>query len=71
MLSGDTEGIQVIFLCAEAFPSIPLFSLLKIRALLNSGKSEEARRWASAIMSHIPLDEVFATAEGAVHAIMD
>jgi len=70
MLSGDNEGIQVIFLCAEAFPTIPLFSLLKIRALLNSGRAEEANRCAISLSSHIPFDEVFSTAERAVHAIM-
>lgn len=71
LLSGDKEGTQVLFLCAEAFSTIPLFTLLKIRALLNSGSANEANQLASSRISHIPLNEVFSTAERAAQAIME
>ncbi len=71
LLTGDRDGAQVIALCAEAFPSIPLFTLLKVRSLLNGGRAEEAQQCAATLSAAIPLDEVFSTAERAVHMIMD
>jgi hypothetical protein len=70
-LSGDTEGTQIISLCAEAFPRIPLFGLLKIRGLLNSGMVEEANSYASSISSSMSRDEIFSSAERAAHMLMD
>jgi hypothetical protein len=71
LLTGDTEGAQTIFLCAEAFPTVPLFSLLKIRALLNTGRGDEAKACASSLSSSMPLEQLFSSAEHAANMLME
>jgi hypothetical protein len=70
-LSGDTEGLTTISLCAEAFPNIPLFGLLKIRGLLNSGRIDEATSCANSLYSSMPQAEVFSSAEHAANMLVD
>lgn len=68
-LIGGPRGAAVIDAYAHALPSHFLFSLLKVRHLLNQGKRSEAHELAASISSH-PVEETFSTAEHAVSLIM-
>jgi len=69
ILTGMTAGNNTIAEFASAFPQLPLFSLLHVRALLNSGKRLEAHKVAE-IISHAPPEALFDQAEQVATVIM-
>ncbi len=69
ILVGTTTGTEIIGEFASAFPHLSLFSLLRVRALLNSGKRLEAHKVAE-MMSEAPPEVIFAQAEEAAAVIM-
>lgn len=69
-LTNTALGSQVLEEFAHAFPGNYLFSLLKVRALLNRGKRLEAEKFASTFSPHPP-ELIFSTAEQAVSLIME
>ncbi len=68
-LTNTSLGAQLLEDFAHAFPDNYLFSLLKVRALLNRGKRLEAEKFAQSVFTHTP-EQVFSTAEEAVSMIM-
>jgi hypothetical protein len=69
-LTNTALGSQLLEEFAHAFPGNYLFSLLKVRALLNRGKRLEAEQFAQSFSSHPP-EQIFSTAEHAVSLIME
>jgi len=67
----SSEGNVLVFEFAGAYPDLQLFTLLKIRSLLNQGRVQEATNAARAIASHVPLETVFSIAEEAAACILD
>lgn len=68
-LTNTSLGAQLLEDYAHTFPDNYLFSLLKVRALLNRGKRLEAEKFAQSVFTHTP-EQVFSTAEEAVSLIM-
>ena len=66
---GDNRGARIIAELAEMFPDRHIFSLLKVRTLLNSGKLAEAKKLALQISSASP-EQTFYEAERAAHLIL-
>ena len=69
-LTNTALGSQLLEDYSHAFPENYLFSLLKVRALLNRGKRLEAEKFASSFSPHPP-ELIFSTAEQAVSLIME
>jgi hypothetical protein len=67
----QSDGATLIQQFADTFPESQLFSLLRIRALLNQGKTSEASKHAQQLAAHTPLDVTFSTAEKAAQFILE
>jgi hypothetical protein len=70
ILVGDGAGAKIIEQFSEVFPHAPIFSLLKLRALLNSGLINEATSLSLKIAPSVPSQETFAVAEKAAMILL-
>lgn len=70
LVDGKTAG-ETLLAFNEAFPQIPLFSLLQIRHFLNRGRTVEARAWALRFDQSSDPEQTFATAEEIAELVME
>jgi hypothetical protein len=70
-LTKQSDGAALIQEFADTFPESQLFSLLRIRALLNQGNMSEASKHAQLLAGNTPLDITFSTAEKAAQFILE
>jgi hypothetical protein len=71
ILFRDGLGARTIGEFAEALPHIPIFSLLKLRELLNNGKIQEARSIAELVSKDGKTEDVFLAAERAATLLIE
>jgi len=71
ILFRDGLGARAIDEFAEALPHVPIFSLLKLRALLNNGKVHEARTIAELVAKDGKTEDVFQAAERAATLLIE
>jgi hypothetical protein len=71
ILFRDGLGARAIDQFAEALPHIPIFSLLKLRSLLNNGKVHEARTIAQLVSQDGRTEDVFLAAERAATLLIE
>jgi hypothetical protein len=71
ILFGDRMGASAIDIFYSAFPKAPIFALLKLRALLNSGRITEATSLSLEIAPGVAPQETFAIAERAAGAFIE
>jgi hypothetical protein len=70
-LTKQSDGAKLIKQFADTFPESQLFSLLRIRALLNEGKMSEASRHAQELATTTPLEVTFSTAEQTAQCLLE
>lgn len=71
ILFRDGLGAQTIAEFADTLPQATIFSLLKLRALLNSGKDNEARALAQMVHKDIRVEDTFLLAERAATFLIE
>ncbi len=71
ILVRDGLGSHAIDEFAEALPHISIFSLLKLRSLLNRGKVHEARTLAQLVSEHAQTEDIFLAAERAATSLIE
>lgn len=71
LLFRDGLGAQTIGEFADALPQATIFSLLKLRSLLNSGKEREARALAETVHKDIRVEDAFLLAERAATFLIE
>jgi hypothetical protein len=71
ILVGDKMGAALIERFYNAFPKAPIFALLKLRTLLNSGRISEATSLSLEISPGVAPQETFAIAERAAGAFIE
>jgi hypothetical protein len=71
ILFRDGLGARTISEFADALPDTTIFSLLKLRSLLNSGKEQEARTLALTVHKDICVEDTFLLAEKAATFLIE
>ncbi len=71
ILFRDGQGAQAINQYAEALPHISIFSLLKLRSLLNHGRIQEALTVAKLVSKEGKTEDIFSTAERAATLLIE
>lgn len=67
----DSLGARVLAQYAEAYPQLPVFGLLQMRALLNAGDIAAAREISRRVVPLASPDEAFSTAERAANLFIE